>query len=298
MRSVNNEVVRGSLGYDHFRAINFSYLSKIKELAKFFSFFKEFSWRSFSIGILLASLCLAIIVSSPYITYGYNALSVFLYKSRFVVNDVEVAGDTHFNNNTIVNILGVHKEGSLSDYDIQEARAKLMTFPWVKDASISKIYPSKIKVVIYERHPFAVWLHDYRSDVVDKEGVFIGQSPSASILDFARSHKLPIVIGGLSNTSSLSIVNEIRSIPSLKRNIVAFICISDDRWALLLNNGTKVLLPEENALDSLLKMEDSGLLRKLVYSRALLIDLRNPEVIAVKLANNTNKGLTSNGGNI
>ena len=76
--------------------------------------------------------------------------------------------------------------GNILLCDIENLRAQIRTFDWVKEASIQKIFPSALKIAVVERRPRAL-IQTWRQALVDGEGVELG------IADPAETAGLPVL---------------------------------------------------------------------------------------------------------
>lgn len=68
--------------------------------------------------------------------------------------------------------------GNILLCDIENLRAQLKSFAWVKEARIQKVFPSALKIEVVERKPRAV-LKTWRLSLVDGEGVELGAGDPA-----------------------------------------------------------------------------------------------------------------------
>lgn len=114
----------------------------------------------------------------------------------FKVRSVDVRGVQRTSSDDVSRtVLGSTEKTGLIDADISEIRTKVEKFPFVKTASISRQFPSGIRVDIVERLPVAIVRLKSGDHLVDDEG---------TILDPARSTEpdLPFAIVGWDEAKS------------------------------------------------------------------------------------------------
>ena len=78
---------------------------------------------------------------------------------------------------------------SLLFLDAAQARARLLTNPWVAEATVLKLYPGRLRIEIKERKAFALWQKDARISLIANDGTVLEPDVPAG---FA---KLPLVVG-------------------------------------------------------------------------------------------------------
>jgi cell division protein FtsQ len=234
---------------------------------------------------LLAAFFLAVVVAGLF-SGGHVSAALDQAKARadglmaaagFTVESVTLEGRGKTAQGEIARMLGI-KRGDLMLYvDVDEARARLEALPWVKSASVRRVWPNRIQVHVEERKPVALWQMDGALAVIDRQGHPIaGEDP-------ARFAELPMVVGKGAETTVGALLALIATQPNLKSRVKAAVRVGERRWNLRLANGVEVRLPEEGAEAALaelvrLEREDNILARDI---RA--IDLRFPDRFIVKL---------------
>ncbi len=195
----------------------------------------------------------------------------------FSVSSVIVDGRVETETSEIGRRLAI-KRGDLMLYvDIDEARARIESMPWVKSAEVRRIWPGRIYVKINERRPIARWQIDGEIFVIDGEGKKItGEKKS----EFAS---LPLVVGKGAGTAIGSFLALVATQPEFKSHVKTAVRVGERRWDLQLANGVEVRLPEEGAeaaLAALVKLDrEDGILARDIKA----IDLRFADRYIVKL---------------
>ena len=176
----------------------------------------------------------------------------------------------------ILRAAALQKGSPLLAVDLDGARQRIEHVGWVKSAHVIRLFPDSVVIAVDERKLLAVWQHDGRAGVIDVDGVV---APEAEPSRFAS---LPLVVGEGANVAAKDILGPVMSRPRLAERLDALVRVDDRRWDLRLKDGSIVQLPasdEEAALIRLDKLDLQSRVLDLGFSR---IDLRDPEMVAVR----------------
>jgi len=194
----------------------------------------------------------------------------------FRLKTVEVAGASRMATADIVKAAGVYQNQPLLGLDLQALRAKVKAVGWVKDARVVRLLPDTLVVTVVERRQLAVWQHDGRQMVIDEHGQVIPEA------DPARFATLPLVVGEGGAVHAPEILPVLAQRPRLMAQMDALVRVDDRRWDLRMKDGGLIQLPasgEESALMQLERLDQRSRILELGFDR---IDLRNPDVVAVR----------------
>src|SRR5262249_44552738 len=86
------------------------------------------------------------------------------------IEQVSLSGQRFTTDSDVFGAIDLPNAGSLVTFDANGARERIEQLPWVKTASISRVYPSSLEVRITERRPAAVWHNEGRELLVDGSG--------------------------------------------------------------------------------------------------------------------------------
>ena len=156
-------------------------------------------------------------------------------------------------------------------------KKRVEDLPWVKEATIRKLYPDTLQVAILEKKPFAIWQHEGRFSLVDQNGKVIADRIGE------RYATLPVVVGEGAAKRADDFVALIDGFPSLKPMIRAGILVAGRRWNVMLTNGVEILLPEldpGSALTQVVALDDG---HHILSRDIAAIDLRLPNRLVVRL---------------
>ncbi len=195
----------------------------------------------------------------------------------FAVDQVRVSGHKETSEIDVLERLDLTGWTSLIGFDADQARQRIADLPWVKTASVRKVYPDTIEVRIEERQPFAIWQHGSQLAIVERSG--------SVIVPFSGGHHsvLPLVIGYGAAEDGAGFVDKVKQFPELASRVKGFIRVAERRWDLRLENGITIKLPEgrvDEAIAEVLKLDrEDGLLSRDIAS----VDLRLADRLVIGL---------------
>jgi cell division protein FtsQ len=196
----------------------------------------------------------------------------------FRITSIAMAGQKQLSREEILTTAGITGRTSLLFLDAAEARAKLKANPWIAEATILKLYPSRLHVAVTEREAFALWQKDRKVSVISSDGTVV--EPFVS----ARFAKLPLVVGIGAETKAKDFLAQLAKYPLLREQMHAAVFVAERRWNVVLKNGIDVRLPEtdaEKALDTLVQLDRDN---KLLSRDIAVVDLRLADRVTVRLA--------------
>ncbi|MTI19148.1 FtsQ-type POTRA domain-containing protein [Rhodobacteraceae bacterium RKSG542] len=196
----------------------------------------------------------------------------------FAVDAIEMEGLQRVAEFQILEALELHERPSLMLFDAHDARERIEQIPWVRSASLQKLYPGTLTVKITEEVPFALWQRGDVISVVNEEGEVITDE-----VDGRYANLLRVVHHGAQRRAG-EIKHELDKFPALRSRVRAASLISERRWDLNLDNGIVVRLPERGVHEALLELTrldaDGGLLSRDIVA----VDLRLEDRVVVRLS--------------
>jgi cell division protein FtsQ len=129
----------------------------------------------------------------PAVGYAGYSLAVFMLSSpRFLLtngDDVVLTGNTYVTADEVSSALGLTRAGkpafgmNILRISLQEKKKQLETIPWVRSATVTRVYPNRLAVSLVERTPIAFVNLGGRLKLVDAEGVLLDK-PERATFDF------------------------------------------------------------------------------------------------------------------
>jgi len=224
-------------------------------------------------ALILAAVGLGAVRGGQYQAFiaAQGGLGDFLAREfGFGVKVVTISGINRLGPREVLDLAGVSPNSSVPFFDVDAARARLLKAPLVVSASVRKLYPNRLVIVVTERAPVALWQRDGEVSIVSADGAALDQ------LRDARLDNLPFVVGEGANKRLPEYLSLLDAAQELRGKIEAGVFISQRRWNLHMKTGVEVKLPEINpilAVRTLVKLErQSHLLERQILS----LDLRQP----------------------
>jgi cell division protein FtsQ len=198
----------------------------------------------------------------------------------FRVGAVRITGQREVEEEDVLDTLSIRSGQSLFLYDADAARTRLATNPWVSNVSVMKLYPDKVRVILEERVPAALW----QRTVVDR--VEIIDSAGQVITDHLESRfvGLPRVIGEGAETRVHEIMAILDDAPGLQAKVRASMLVSHRRWDLFLENGVQVMLPAEDPASAVMALDRVDTASGLLDRDITVVDMRLSDRMVVRLS--------------
>lgn len=194
----------------------------------------------------------------------------------FRLRTIEVQGASNLATADIVKAAQVYKNQPMLGLDLNALRKRVESVGWVKEARVVRLLPDTLVVAVVQRRQMAVWQHAGRQVVIDDHGQSI---PEADPAHFAT---LPLVVGEGGAEHAPEILPVIAQRPKLMSQMDALVRVDDRRWDVRMKDGSLIQLPAEGlegALMQLERLDQRSRILELGFDR---IDLRNPDVVAVR----------------
>jgi len=199
-----------------------------------------------------------------------------LAQAGFKLKAIHVQGASPMATADIVHAAGVYADEPMVGLDLEQVRQRVQAVGWVKQARVVRLLPDTLVVAVEERKQLAVWQHAGRTMVIDDHGQVIPEA------DPARFAGLPLVVGDGADAAAPGILPTLAQRPRLMQLADALVRVDDRRWDIRLKDGSLIQLPstgEDQALMQLEQLDKRSHILELGFDR---IDLRNPELVAVR----------------
>jgi len=195
----------------------------------------------------------------------------------FAIEDVKVVGNNETSDIDILGQLELDGETSLVGLSAEAARQAIAKLPWVESAEVRKVYPGTLLVSLEERKAFAVWQNGQELSLIDSAG--------DTIVPFrpGRYNALPLVVGEGAEKRVKGFVDEVAAYPALAGKVRAYIRVADRRWDILLENGVRIMLPENEPMKALAEVEKMDSEKNLLSRDIAAVDMRLDDRVTVQL---------------
>lgn len=236
-------------------------------------------FANFTIGLgLLGAVVLAGKLTGVNAKIGEEWAHV-VARAGFEVKKVEVVGADRINRLKVYDIALAQKDRSMAAVNLDELRADLMRYGWIKDARVSRRLPDTLVIDIVERAPAAIWQNDGRLALIDETGVVLEQVTVSTMPD------LPLLIGPKANMRSKDLERLLAEATSLRELLAGATWVGDRRWDLRFRSGETLSLPEgeADAKAALAKFAHLDGANRLLGRGILRFDMRDPSRFVLRL---------------
>lgn len=121
---------------------------------------------------------------------GYRASTLLAHAHLLQIGRITVRGNQRLSNGEILALLDGLRGQNIVTANLADWRDRLMTSPWVGHASLRRVLPSTVEVVVSERQPMGIGRLGRDLYLVDAEGTIIDEyGPNYSEFD------LPVIDG-------------------------------------------------------------------------------------------------------
>jgi len=176
----------------------------------------------------------------------YESVAFVFTTGALKVARITVEGNQRMSRGEVLSRLEGLEGAHMLTVDLESWRERLRGAPWVADATLRRVFPRTIMVVIAEREPMGIGRLNDRLMLVDPEGTIIDEfGPNYAMLDLPIIDGLaaggPSLVDGERAILASRLIAGLQSQPELAR-LVSQIDVSDARdAAVLLKNDTAVL---------------------------------------------------------
>jgi cell division protein FtsQ len=242
-------------------------------------------WRLSSVVVLSAAVVLGaitLLIQTDPRGEGRDLRSLLAEAEKLAVmaglgiEQVSVVGHRFTPDGDIFDALRLTEARSIVGFDSHAAQQRIEALPWVASASIARILPDRLEVVITERVAAAVWQQDGKAHLIDRTGRVLGVVGNDMIPD------LPRIAGRGAPAQWAALLEVLEQEPQILERLEIAERIGERRWTLRLAGAVGILLPEAGARSALERLTKLELLRR--AGRGAEIDLRVAHRILVREA--------------
>jgi cell division protein FtsQ len=202
-----------------------------------------------------------------------EVLHAALVATGFTIDQIEVRGARRVDAAEAAAALALAPGGLIFGFDPEAAQARVEQLAWVESASVMRLMPDRVVVLIDERRPLALWETPAGAVVLDLEGrVIDGADPA----EFAG---LPRLEGEDAPASAGELVDALARHPELARRARVFERIAGRRWDVRFEGGLVVQLPEGRAAAALADLAELEAREGVLDLPIEALDLRGEDLV-------------------
>ena len=123
----------------------------------------------------------------------YEARAYALHSSRFRVHsekDIELAGDAPNSRAQVMEKMREVVGRNVFQISLAERKQELEKIPWIESATVSRLLPNRLRVVVQERTPVAFIALGGRIALIDAQGVVMDLPPGVP-----DNYSFPVILG-------------------------------------------------------------------------------------------------------
>ena len=206
------------------------------------------------------------------------AASEVVGDAGFRLDKIDITGLRRMDRNTVYAEALDQKSRAMPLVDLAGVRQRLLKYPYIEDARVSRRLPDTLAIHIVEREPAAVWQNHGALVLVDIKGVPLEAVSREAMPD------LPLLIGDGANFQGLARRKLMDSAPTLKPLVRAATWVGNRRWDLMFDTGEKLQLPEgeDEAAKALVKFGQLNSVRQLLGRGMISFDMRDPDNLVIR----------------
>jgi len=201
------------------------------------------------------------------------------FENFAVLKQIDVSGNNLLSEQFILKLTDLKIGQKLYLISVRDIRERLLKLDEIKDVSINVNYSGTIKIIIFERKPFAIWWNKKAPWLIDDEGNKI-----LKIKDLEVYKDLIIIFGQNFDNKLKKFLDLLRPF-SLYKKVKSLHYIGNRRWDVYTEDNIVIKLPENNVDNAIKKLEK--ILKSLKYKDKVdIIDLRlYPEKLFLRFKN-------------
>ena len=203
--------------------------------------------------------------------YNNGLIKESLVKSTetfFVVNTIQTVGRERASKNDLSKILKKYQKTSLLSLDLNYIQSEVEKVAWIKNVIIRRVLPNTLSLTIEEFSPRAVWIRGRDRYVLDKNGYTIEKVSDDQFQNYFT------IKGAEAELNLMNLIESLENFDEIYNQIDYANYVGRRRWDLHYKSGVRIMLPEDNIIDSLSLLETYIKENKLIEKGHKKIDLR------------------------
>ena len=251
---------------------------------------KLWGWSLFKKASIRVSLVLLILIGLPVwgfqtgyfqnvLKNSHDAIIDLTVQYGFSIQKVTLKGRRYSSRQQIIRLIQLDRGQSIFEVNPQKIRRRLVTLQWIKDAVVRRQLPNTINITVIEKRPVAIWQHQGRRVLIDKNGTPISTNR------VNRFNHLISIRGKQAPAQLASLYSLLLSEPNLAKQVVQAVWIGNRRWTLMFTNGIRVRLPEKSPNKAWATLARLNREQQLLARDVQMIDMRLPDRMIIKPGN-------------
>ncbi len=207
-----------------------------------------------------------------------------LVKAGFGINEIWLSGHRHTVDSDLFAVLGAERTGSLLRFDPRQARERIEQLSWVDTAAVTRVFPDRLSIVVRERTPFAIWMHQGRNVLIDASGRVL-----AYVTKGVRDD-LPRISGEAAPAAAAELIAALQRHPEIAGKVDIADRVGKRRWTLAFGSGAVVQLPADGQAEAIDRLADLQKRQHVLDGSPLHVDLRLAHRTVVRMTADASGG--------
>jgi cell division protein FtsQ len=207
---------------------------------------------------------------------GGGRIEAMLTAAGFGIDEVTVTGHAMTADTDIFDALDLAHIKTMPALRSVQVQERLTRLPWIATATLTRVYPGRIELLVTERLPSAVWLNGEKATLID------GTGRTLSAVRATDLPALPRISGSGAPRAASALFQMLTHFPLIATRLRVAIRVDDRRWSLDLSDATRLELPSEGEATALIGLLSDAQGREILNSHNTVIDLRSPTIIAAR----------------
>ena len=203
------------------------------------------------------------------------------YNPEFMIGGATFQGASPLTEKEIRALLPDRFPVSPFDIDVKRLKQEVEKLPAAASASISMNPSGYMEIVVIEHAPALIWRNELGLRLLDSEGRVIGSAERR--LDYPE---LTLLAGPGSDAAAREAIQIMSTAQPIAKMVRGLVRVGERRWDVVLDRSRKVMLPEKEPAAALAKLIYRSRNDGILFRAISAIDLRNPERMTVRLAEN------------
>lgn len=200
----------------------------------------------------------------------------------FIIKDVMVEGRENTPVEDLRAVVNLELDQPILDVSPHHLRERIEALPWVSTASVERQLPDVIHIRLNEHRPTAMWQHDGTFSLINKAGEVILTGGD----DITVFSHLPLVVGKGASDHADKVLSILKSEPDLHKRVKVAVRVSERRWDIVMNDGSRIRLPEDHPAQAWARLAVYDKEHKIFKKKLASVDLRLPDRILLKISEN------------
>jgi len=199
-------------------------------------------------------------------------------KLGFQVKEILVTGRERTSREQLLKAIGISQGAPILAFDLNTARERVESLPWVFKATVERQLPGTIMLRIEERRPLAIWQNEGQFSLIDDTGKVILRTGLEKFDD------LMTVVGKGAPEHTADLLTALRGRPELLAYVKTAIRVGDRRWDIRMIGNINVKLPESDFADAWHRLAEYEKNHKVLERGVEVLDLRQPDRLIVRIS--------------